>query len=149
MCQPPIMDPLGRSARSATVAGLVVQSLSGVHQFLGLGGPALPPACPRCAGVAGQRVHPHKRSCIEHRVGRAILAHLPWGAKEPDDPVGRGDHPMNRWYLQMALVVYLYLTPSPGMHWKGGGYPPPPLQGAQPMPSHCLPDGKSQPQRHL
>ena len=29
------------------------------------------------------------------------------------------------------------------MHWKGGTYPLPPLpQYAQPMPSHCLPDGK-------
>ena len=36
----------------------------------------------------------------------------------------------------------------PGMHWKGGA-PPPPLQGAQPVPSHCLPDAKCQPQRHL
>ena len=33
---------------------------------------------------------------------------------------------------------------------RGGGTPPPPpLQGAQPMPSHCLPDGKCQPQWHL
>ena len=36
----------------------------------------------------------------------------------------------------------------PGMLWKGGGVPPP-LQGAQPMPSHCLPDAKCQLQRHL
>ena len=36
------------------------------------------------------------------------------------------------------------------MHWRGGGTPPPPpLQGAQPMPSHCLPDAKCQLQRHL
>ena len=28
------------------------------------------------------------------------------------------------------------------MHWKGGGGTPPSLQGAQPMPSHCPPDGK-------
>ena len=28
-----------------------------------------------------------------------------------------------------------------GMHWKGGGGLPP-LQGAQPVPSHCLPDAK-------
>ena len=32
---------------------------------------------------------------------------------------------------------------APGMHRKGGA-PPPPLQGAQPMPSHCVPDGKRQ-----
>ena len=34
---------------------------------------------------------------------------------------------------------------------RGGGYPrpPPPLQGAQPMPSHCPPDAKCQPQWHL
>ena len=35
-----------------------------------------------------------------------------------------------------------------GMHWKGGGYPSP-LQGAQTLPSHCLPDAKCQLQRHL
>ena len=32
-----------------------------------------------------------------------------------------------------------------GMHWKGGSPP----QGAQPMPSHCLPGGKCQIQQHL
>ena len=33
---------------------------------------------------------------------------------------------------------------------RGGGQPPPPhLQGAQPMPSHRLPDAKCQPQWHL
>ena len=36
-----------------------------------------------------------------------------------------------------------------GMHWKGGGVPPLPLQGAHPMPSHCLHDGKYRPQWHL
>ena len=30
-----------------------------------------------------------------------------------------------------------------------GGAPPPPLEGAQPMPSHCPPDAKCQPQWHL
>ena len=40
------------------------------------------------------------------------------------------------------------VCPQEGMHWKGGG-PPPPLQGAQPMPSHCPPDTKCQPQWHL
>ena len=34
-------------------------------------------------------------------------------------------------------------------HWKGGGVPPPPLQGAQPMPSHCPRDAKCRLQRHL
>ena len=38
--------------------------------------------------------------------------------------------------------------PPAGMHWKGGRYSPP-LQGAQPMPSHCPPDAKCQPQWHL
>ena len=37
--------------------------------------------------------------------------------------------------------------PWPGMHWRGGT--PPPLPGAQPMPSHCPPDAKCQPQWHL
>ena len=36
----------------------------------------------------------------------------------------------------------------PGMHWTGGRYPRP-LQGAQPLPSHCLPEGKCQLQWHL
>ena len=27
---------------------------------------------------------------------------------------------------------------TPGMHWKGGGYPPPPPPSTQPTPSHCL-----------
>ena len=37
-----------------------------------------------------------------------------------------------------------------GMHWKGGVVTPPSLlQGAQPAPSHCPPDGKCQPQWHL
>ena len=34
-----------------------------------------------------------------------------------------------------------------GMHWRVPALPPP--QGAQPMPSHCPPDGKCQPQWHL
>ena len=47
----------------------------------------------------------------------------------------------------------VYLT---GMHWKGRKppqglvpAPPPPVQGAQPMPSHCLPEGKCRLQWHL
>ena len=32
---------------------------------------------------------------------------------------------------------------------RGGEVPPPPLQGAQPMPSHCPPDAKCQPKWHL
>ena len=40
------------------------------------------------------------------------------------------------------------LVDGPGgsaeMHWRGGVAPPPPLQGAQTMPSHCLPDAKCQ-----
>ena len=39
--------------------------------------------------------------------------------------------------------------PTPGMHRKGGEVPPPPLQGAQPMPRHCPPDAKCRPQWHL
>ena len=30
-----------------------------------------------------------------------------------------------------------------------GRYPPPPLWGVQPMPSHCLPDAKCEPQWHV
>ena len=36
-----------------------------------------------------------------------------------------------------------------GCMGRGGGAPPPPLQGAQPMCSHCLPDGNCQLQWHL
>ena len=43
--------------------------------------------------------------------------------------------------------------PSVHAHMQGcigtGGSPLAPLQGAQPMPSHCLPDGKCQLQWHL
>ena len=39
--------------------------------------------------------------------------------------------------------------PPPGVRWKGGRSPPFPLQGAQPMPSHCPPDGKCRVQWHL
>ena len=35
--------------------------------------------------------------------------------------------------------------PPPGCIGRGEG----PIQGAQPMPSHCLSDAKCQPQRHL
>ena len=40
----------------------------------------------------------------------------------------------------------------PGMHWKGGEAPPPPprpFEGAQSMPSSCLPDAKFQFQWHV
>ena len=40
--------------------------------------------------------------------------------------------------------------PPPGRDvLEGGEAPPPPLQGAQTMPSHCPPDGKCQLQWHL
>ena len=42
----------------------------------------------------------------------------------------------------------LHKGPTAGMHWKGGSYPPP-HQVAQPMPSHCPPEGKCQLQWHL
>ena len=35
------------------------------------------------------------------------------------------------------------------MHWKGRGVHRLPLQGAQPMPSHCLPERNCQAQRRL
>ena len=38
---------------------------------------------------------------------------------------------------------------DPGMHWKGGRLAPPLLQGAPSTPSHCPPDAKRQPPRHL
>ena len=39
--------------------------------------------------------------------------------------------------------------PPPGCIGRREGTPPPPLQGAQPMPSHVLPDAKWQPQWHM
>ena len=55
--------------------------------------------------------------------------------------------------VQITDPLPLPIPPSPpalGCIGTVGGNPPsPPLQGAQPMPSHCLPDAKCQPQRHL
>ena len=46
-----------------------------------------------------------------------------------------------------AAVVSKPVTKPRGRDALEGGEPPsPPLQGAQPMPSHCLPDAKCQPQ---
>ena len=44
-----------------------------------------------------------------------------------------------------------FQCPPPPSHRDAseGGVYPPPLQGAQPMPSHCLPDAKRQLQWHL
>ena len=52
--------------------------------------------------------------------------------------------------LHMPSAVPIAPGPhtSQGMHWKGGGAPPP-VQGSQPMLSHCPPDGKHQLQWHL
>ena len=50
------------------------------------------------------------------------------------------------------LTIAHHCPPRPGMHWNGGRYlppPSPPIQGAQPMPSHRLCDAKCQPQLHL
>ena len=38
-------------------------------------------------------------------------------------------------------------TPHPGMHWKPP--PPPPLEGAQPIPSRCFPGSNGQLQWYL
>ena len=60
----------------------------------------------------------------------------------------------NEIYTRKDLVGPLWDTnfwdpPPRGMHWKGGSPPPPPLEGAQPTPSHCPPDAKCQFQWHL
>ena len=48
------------------------------------------------------------------------------------------------------LLPWPCTLPSyPGMHWKGRRCAPPHLQGAQPMPGCCLPNGKCQLQWHL
>ena len=43
---------------------------------------------------------------------------------------------------QQPTIRFLFKTPVPGDALEGGVVtPPPPLQGAQPMPSQCIPDG--------
>ena len=124
---------------------------------LRLQGPIEPPHVQRAVAVAGpdlvskadhvegvRRVSPHLRAPgpvgvprqhtpIRRRAPDAVLwertAHSPHAAPQtPTAPRAAppGDTPCEG-------------SPSPqGMHWMGGRYPPP-LQGAQPMPSHCLP----------
>ena len=48
--------------------------------------------------------------------------------------------------IYICIQIYKALTPPapPPAHWKGGGYPDPALQAAQPTPSHCLPNAKCQ-----
>ena len=41
----------------------------------------------------------------------------------------------------------VYVHPRDAL--EGGEVPPPSLQGAEPMPSHCPPDAKCRPQRRL
>ena len=48
----------------------------------------------------------------------------------------------------LPLQNHSTLLPIAGMNWKGRGGTPP-LKGAQPMPSDCLPDSKRQAQWHL
>ena len=53
-------------------------------------------------------------------------------------------------HMAAQLEVPNPTQPNPGVRdaLEGGGGYPPPLQGAQPMPSHCPPDAKCQPQWH-
>ena len=79
-------------------------------------------------------VHAAARSPVSDTLGTASVSAFPtrttWGCKVHSDSLGGlGGGPQ-------------------GCIGKGGGNPPP-LQGAQPMPSHCLPDAKCRPQRHL
>ena len=59
------------------------------------------------------------------------------------------------WSPQCPFSKWIQLLPQVGWEGEGqgcigkGGRYPPPLQGAQPMPSYCPPDGNCQPQWHL
>ena len=46
--------------------------------------------------------------------------------------------------IRMGIHQRRMESPPPkGMHWKGGRLPPPPpLEGAHPLPSHCPPHAK-------
>ena len=65
-------------------------------------------------------------------------------------PNGRGTPPKGIPCRGRPLAGHGAWTPplgplQAGMRWKGGEPPPPPcLQGARPMPSHCPPDAKRQ-----
>ena len=61
---------------------------------------------------------------------------------------------LGRWTRRARLLHFASQEPAPPPDPRdalegGGGRYPSPLQGAQPMPSHCPPDGNCQPQWHL
>ena len=64
-----------------------------------------------------------------------------WASETTQDPevAGRGHQAVFRSGC-VCVCVCFGSGAHPGMHWKGGR--PSPLQGAQPMPSHCFPDGR-------
>ena len=104
-----------------------------------------------CAGVAGGHTADitHPRS-----VAKPVVPHNPQNivplALPPPPPTPRSRAAPRRWCVYVS-VLWLYKGGggSAGMHWKGGGVPPSPLQGVQPMPSHCPPDAKCQAQCRL
>ena len=68
----------------------------------------------------------------------------------PEDKCRRAKRPRSTPTHQRSPAVDSRAPPPTpeGMHWKGGRYPPPLLQGPQPMPSHCPPDAKWPAQSH-
>ena len=47
-------------------------------------------------------------------------------------------------FMDCEIRMLAKAAPAPAVHWKRRGGVPPPLQGAQRTPSHCLPDTKCQ-----
>ena len=90
----------------------------------------------------------------------AFWQHAQGGTTPPPNPINEhlavSTSESHRLTTCMGQARSSWITPcflcGPGCRdaWKGGGTPPPPppLQGAQPTPSHCLPDGNCQLQRH-
>ena len=107
-----------------------------------------------CLGSSGGGVHRWGHYFLRARLG--LRGQRVWGG-------GNRMKTLNTKCTPAAAPVYVcrapFNTSAPTGGWagvpqgcigRGGGTaPPPPLQGAQPMPGHCLPDAKCQPQRQL
>ena len=125
---------------------------------IGEGGVSLPnPPPPPCP--PDPLSPPSSTSLLPGGEGAAVGLHC----SAPGHPRGRHTHPMLRSHRPADGTVSrgppqtmlgggprLTSPPSPRDALEAGRSPPPPLlQGAQPMPSHCLPHANCQPQWHL
>ena len=85
-----------------------------------------------------------------HSVMPRVFPSVAWAADL--SPSGLPCPVRSRATHKLSGTVYLPQTwgggGGAGMHWTEGRLPPP-LQGAQPIPSHCPPDAKCQLQWHL